>query len=257
VARHRRRRGRRAHRPACRNRPDPAADRRRREDRPDSTQPRRAPAEHDRGPAAGGRAAPPARPLAVRDRAPAQAAARHHRRTRLRASGAAGMRRPPLAQPGSRPARHAVRAPERGRPRHHHAACPRPARTLAQRAHAISGKGRRGSAGPRRLRRRGRRPARTGRNPAHHPWPAQLPGQHHHAHARQRPGMPHHLRAGRALFLAAGVDVATPNRPAMRARHPLFRVLWLFWTQQDLEREAWPWVEQILPSAWQGMPSWR
>jgi hypothetical protein len=34
----------------------------------------------------------------------------------------------------------------------------------------------------------------------------------------------------------------------MRARH-LFRVLWLFWTQQDLEREAWPWVEQLLPAA--------
>jgi predicted ATPase len=29
----------------------------------------------------------------------------------------------------------------------------------------------------------------------------------------------------------------------------LFRVLWLFWTQQDLEREAWPWVEQLLPAA--------
>jgi predicted ATPase len=28
----------------------------------------------------------------------------------------------------------------------------------------------------------------------------------------------------------------------------LFRVLWLFWTQQDLEREAWPWVQQ-LPAA--------
>jgi predicted ATPase len=29
----------------------------------------------------------------------------------------------------------------------------------------------------------------------------------------------------------------------------LFRVLWLFWTQQDLEREAWPWVQQLLPAA--------
>jgi predicted ATPase len=29
----------------------------------------------------------------------------------------------------------------------------------------------------------------------------------------------------------------------------LFRVLWLFWTQEDLEREAWPWVEQLLPAA--------
>jgi hypothetical protein len=29
----------------------------------------------------------------------------------------------------------------------------------------------------------------------------------------------------------------------------LFRVLWLFWTQEDREREAWPWVEQLLPAA--------
>jgi predicted ATPase len=29
----------------------------------------------------------------------------------------------------------------------------------------------------------------------------------------------------------------------------LFRVLWLFWTQDDLEREAWSWTEQLLPSA--------
>jgi predicted ATPase len=29
----------------------------------------------------------------------------------------------------------------------------------------------------------------------------------------------------------------------------LFRVLWLFWTQEDLEREAWSWVEQLLPPA--------
>jgi predicted ATPase len=29
----------------------------------------------------------------------------------------------------------------------------------------------------------------------------------------------------------------------------LFRVLWLFWTAQDLEREAWSWVEQLLPAA--------
>jgi predicted ATPase len=29
----------------------------------------------------------------------------------------------------------------------------------------------------------------------------------------------------------------------------LFRVLWLFWTQADLEREAWSWVEQLLPAA--------
>jgi predicted ATPase len=29
----------------------------------------------------------------------------------------------------------------------------------------------------------------------------------------------------------------------------LFRVLWLFWTQEDLEREAWSWVAQLLPAA--------
>ena len=29
----------------------------------------------------------------------------------------------------------------------------------------------------------------------------------------------------------------------------LFRVLWLFWSVRDLEREAWPWVEQLLPTA--------
>jgi predicted ATPase len=29
----------------------------------------------------------------------------------------------------------------------------------------------------------------------------------------------------------------------------LFRVLWLFWTQEDLEREAWPWAEQLVPAA--------
>jgi tetratricopeptide (TPR) repeat protein len=29
----------------------------------------------------------------------------------------------------------------------------------------------------------------------------------------------------------------------------LFRVLWLFWSQRDLEREAWPWVEQLVSAA--------
>jgi len=29
----------------------------------------------------------------------------------------------------------------------------------------------------------------------------------------------------------------------------LFRVLWLFWTRRDMEREASPWVEQLLPAA--------
>src|SRR5271169_5451290 len=28
----------------------------------------------------------------------------------------------------------------------------------------------------------------------------------------------------------------------------LFRVLWLFWSQRDLEREARPWAEQLLPA---------
>jgi hypothetical protein len=28
----------------------------------------------------------------------------------------------------------------------------------------------------------------------------------------------------------------------------LFRVLWLFWTRQDMEREARRWVEQLLPA---------
>jgi len=29
----------------------------------------------------------------------------------------------------------------------------------------------------------------------------------------------------------------------------LFRVLWLFWLQEDLEREAWSWAQQVLPAA--------
>src|SRR5215471_76761 len=29
----------------------------------------------------------------------------------------------------------------------------------------------------------------------------------------------------------------------------LFRVLWLFWLPEDLEREAWSWAEQVLPAA--------
>jgi tetratricopeptide (TPR) repeat protein len=28
----------------------------------------------------------------------------------------------------------------------------------------------------------------------------------------------------------------------------MFRILWLFWTEQDLEREAWSWVEHLLPA---------
>ena len=29
----------------------------------------------------------------------------------------------------------------------------------------------------------------------------------------------------------------------------MFRVLWLFWLQEDLEREAWSWAQQVLPAA--------
>ena len=29
----------------------------------------------------------------------------------------------------------------------------------------------------------------------------------------------------------------------------MFRVLWLFWLQEDLEREAWSWAQQVLPTA--------
>ena len=29
----------------------------------------------------------------------------------------------------------------------------------------------------------------------------------------------------------------------------MFRVLWLFWLQEDLEREAWSWAQQLLPAA--------
>ena len=29
----------------------------------------------------------------------------------------------------------------------------------------------------------------------------------------------------------------------------LFRVLWLFWLQEDMEREAWSWAQQVLPAA--------
>ena len=100
---------------------------------------------------------------------------------------------------------------------HHHAARPRPSRPLAQRAHAIPPQGNWGGAGAGRLRRRGRRPARTGRNPAHDPWPAQLRGQQHPTYARHRPGVSHSLRAERTLFLATDMDMR--QRPAL-ARHP-------------------------------------
>jgi len=47
--------------------------------------------------------------------------------------------------------------------------------------------------------------------------------------------------------LAAGVRWYLAHDPGPLPH--LFRVLWLFWTQQDLEREAWPWAEQLLPAA--------
>jgi predicted ATPase len=47
--------------------------------------------------------------------------------------------------------------------------------------------------------------------------------------------------------LAAAVSWYLAHDP--RPLPHLFRVLWLFWTQQDLEREAWTWVQQLLPTA--------
>jgi predicted ATPase len=47
--------------------------------------------------------------------------------------------------------------------------------------------------------------------------------------------------------LAAAVRWFLAHHPGSLPR--LFRVLWLFWAQRDLEREAWSWVEQLLPQA--------
>ena len=47
------------------------------------------------------------------------------------------------------------------------------------------------------------------------------------------------------LAAAVGWYLAHHRGPLPR----LFRVLWLFWAQRDLEREAWSWVEQLLPPA--------
>jgi len=47
--------------------------------------------------------------------------------------------------------------------------------------------------------------------------------------------------------LAAAVSWYLAHDP--RPLPHLFRVLWLFWSALDLEREAWPWVEQVLPGA--------
>ncbi len=52
---------------------------------------------------------------------------------------------------------------------------------------------------------------------------------------------------GEAGNLAAAVRwyLAHDRRPLPH----LFRVLWLFWSGLDVEREAWSWVEQVLPAA--------
>jgi predicted ATPase len=47
--------------------------------------------------------------------------------------------------------------------------------------------------------------------------------------------------------LAAGVRWYLAHDP-LPLPH-LFRVLWLFWTQEDLEHEAWSWAQQLLPAA--------
>ncbi len=46
--------------------------------------------------------------------------------------------------------------------------------------------------------------------------------------------------------LAAAVRWYLANDP--RPLPHLFRVLWLFWTQEDLEREAWSWAQRLLPT---------
>jgi predicted ATPase len=65
------------------------------------------------------------------------------------------------------------------------------------------------------------------------------------------------LRRGESEWLErlqaeAGNLAAAVRWSLARDRGPLphlFRVLWLFWTQQDLEREAWSWVQRLLPAA--------
>ena len=47
--------------------------------------------------------------------------------------------------------------------------------------------------------------------------------------------------------LAAGVRWYLAHDPGPLPH--LFRVLWLFWTQEDLEHEAWSWAKQLLPAA--------
>src|SRR5262249_52763862 len=59
-------------------------------------------------------------------------------------------------------------------------------------------------------------------------------------------GWPERLQA-EAGNLAAAVRWYLAHDPGPLPH--LFRVLWLFWTQEDLEREAWSWAEQLLPAA--------
>jgi predicted ATPase len=59
---------------------------------------------------------------------------------------------------------------------------------------------------------------------------------------RDRSEWPERLRA-EAGNLAATVRWYLAHEPGPLPH--LFRVLWLFWTAQDLEREAWSWVEQL------------
>ena len=191
---------------------------------PDSTRPRRARAEHDGGPAAGGRAAPAARPLALRDRTTAEGAPSitgglGDVMAALQERGAL----PPLSPVPGQLATLCARLNLKG-----HGITTPPARDLPEPWLSVltqyQQRENRGGAGARRRRRRGRCPARTGRNPAHDPWPAELRGQHHRAHARQRPGMSRSLRAGQTLFLATGMYgyataavAGTPPAPAARA----------------------------------------
>jgi tetratricopeptide (TPR) repeat protein len=56
------------------------------------------------------------------------------------------------------------------------------------------------------------------------------------------------------VFVSSTLGELAAERRAVYLAHDrgplphLFRVLWLFWTQEDLEREAWSWAEQLLPA---------
>ena len=133
---------------------------------PDSTRPRRARAEHDGGPAAGGRAAPAARPLALRDRTTAEGAPSitgglGDVMAALQERGAL----PPLSPVPGQLATLCARLNLSG-----HAITTPPGRDLPEPWLSVltqyQQRENRGGAGARRRRRRGRCPARTGRNPA-------------------------------------------------------------------------------------------